>query len=144
MPDALAPYASARKFSLLLVEPQFVIRRTVVSVTSAIDGLHIREATGTEAARPLLASESFDGFLIDQGEDAAGVTLIERVRSGETPSPAQASVAIMLTQCGSETVEALRKLSVQRVLIKPFKVKTLLETVIAFYQQKEGREPAPR
>jgi hypothetical protein len=41
-------------------------------------------------------------------------------------------VAVTSDHCDVETIEKLRELEVRRLLLKPFKVKTILETIMAF------------
>jgi len=126
MPEA------AKRYSLLLIEPHFVMRRTVVSVASSIDGVDVRESPGMESAEQLLAFKAFDGFVIALGDKAEELEIISRIRAGATPSAVNASVAVTSDRCDVATIEKLRELEVRRVLLKPFKVKTILETIAAF------------
>lgn len=127
-----------RKYSLLLVEPYFVLRRTVASVAGGLDGVKVHEAPSLESASELLSGRRFDGFVVALEDQEAVLALINSIRSGETPSASSASVAVTAEHCDIDTIKALRELGVRRILVKPFKVKTILETVAAFSEQGES------
>lgn len=130
-----APTATAaRPFSLLLIEPYFVLRRTVACVAGGIDGMVVTDVPTLESAMQLVNFQRFDGFVMAMDGDARqGVlTLIERIRQGLTPSASLVGVAVTAERCDIETIQYLKSLNVQRILLKPFKVKTVLETVMGF------------
>lgn len=127
----------ARKFSLLLVEPYFVLRRTVASVAGGLEGVKVHEAPTLQSASELLSGRAFDGFVVALEDQEAVLALINSIRSGETPSPSSASVAVTAEHCDLDTIASLRELGVRRILVKPFKVKTILETVSAFSAQDD-------
>lgn len=124
-----------RRFSLLLVEPYSVVRSTVTSVARSMNLVDIHETPSLDAATQLLRDRAFDGFVIALGDNQAGLDLIARIRNGSTSSPATAAVAITTERVDPSSIEAFRKLEIKRVLLKPFKVKTILETISAFAAQ---------
>lgn len=133
--------ATPRRFSLLLVEPYSVVRSTVTSVARSLDLVDIHETPSVETASQLLRVMPFDGFVIALGDDYAGLDLINRIREGRTPSASDAAVAITTDRVDSDSIEAFKKLEVRRVLLKPFKVKTILETISAFAQPLDALTP---
>lgn len=124
----------SKRFSLLLVEPHTLVRSTVTSVARSLDLVDIHETPSVDAAENLLRARAFDGFVIALDDDQAGLGLINRIRNGSTSSPAMAAVAITTERVDQASIETLRQLEVKRVLLKPFKVKTILETITAFVQ----------
>jgi DNA-binding NarL/FixJ family response regulator len=128
-----------RRFSLLLVEPYTLVRSTVASVARGLDMVDIQETPSVDAAESLLRARAFDGFVIALGEDRSGIELVTRIRNGSTSSPSKAAVAITTDQVDQDSIEKLRQLEVKRVLLKPFKVKTVLETISAFAQPATPR-----
>ncbi|RZL01958.1 MAG: response regulator [Rubrivivax sp.] len=130
---------SAKRFSLLLVEPYTLVRSTVASVARSLDRVDIQESPSVDAAEALLRVHAFDGFVIALGEDQSGLALVARIRNGNTSSPATAAVAITAEQVDQSSIEQLKQLEVKRVLLKPFKVKTVLETIAAFAQPPSTR-----
>jgi len=125
---------NAKRYSLLLVEPYTLVRSTVTSVARSLDLVDIQESPSVEAAENLLRARAFDGFVIALDDDDAGLELLSRIRDGRTSSPPDAAVAITADRVDQAGIEALRQLEVKRVLLKPFKVKTILETIAAFVQ----------
>ena len=132
MTDVRTSGLPERRYTLLLIEPHFVTRRTVVSVARSFEGMDVQEAPGIDSAAQWLTFKSFDGFVIALGDQQEALSLISRIRSGETPSNAHASVAVTSDHCDVDTIEKLKSLEVRRLLLKPFKVKTILETIEAF------------
>lgn len=128
---------NGKRFSLLLVEPYTLVRSTVTSVARSLDLVDIQESPSVDAAEGLMRVRAFDGFVIALDESQAALDFINRIRSGSTSSPATAAVAITTEQVDQERIATLRQLEVKRVLLKPFKVKTILETITAFAQTPE-------
>ncbi|MBC7700905.1 response regulator [Aquabacterium sp.] len=133
---------STKRFSLLLVEPCSIVRSTITSVARSLDIVDIQEAPSIEAAAPLLHAHAFDGLVIALGDDCAGLALIKRIRDGSTASPTTAAVAITTQSVDQDSIAALKRLEVKRVLLKPFKVKTILQTITAFAQTARHNEPS--
>lgn len=133
---------SGPRFAVLLVEPYSVVRATVKSVARSLNIVDVYESPSVETAVQMLHGRSFDGFVIALGDDASGLDLINRIRSGDTSSPATAAVAITTDRVDEKSIQAFKQLDVRRVLLKPFKVKTILETISAFAQpQDKATEP---
>ncbi|MBA4110624.1 MAG: response regulator [Leptothrix sp. (in: Bacteria)] len=138
----MAPDHSTKRFSILLVEPYSVVRSTVASVARSLDIVDIQDAPSIDAATPLLRARAFDGFVIALGDDRAGLALVSLIRNGGTSSPSTAAVAITTESVDQESIATLKKLDVRRVLLKPFKVKTILETINAFAQPDRNADPS--
>jgi DNA-binding NarL/FixJ family response regulator len=121
--------ASGQVPRLLLVEPDSLVRRTVASVARSLSIADIREAGTYDTADLLLHSDAFDGLIIALTDDGRGIDLVEQLRAGEMESARDCPVVVMTGRCDESRVTALRALSVRRVILKPFKVKTVLESV---------------
>lgn len=118
-----------RRKTLLLMEPQFMMRRTVTAVARQMDLADIVEVASVDAAQRLLGGKHFDGLLIDLGEDQSGLDLVRRVRDGGTSCLPKLPVALMADRVDAATVGTIKSLEVQRLILKPFKVKTVLEAI---------------
>ena len=129
------------RFSLLLVEPYFVLRSTVTSVARGLDIGDIHAAPSHEAAAQMLMAYRFDAFVISVGEDGGGLKLINTLRGGTTRSRADAAVVVTADFCDERTVVAFKQLQVRRVLLKPFKVKDVVETITALAQRERQAVP---
>ena len=122
---------------LLLVEPQFVLRRTVSTLARDMGLADVQEATSTAVAERLLYERRFDAMLIAIDDDGQAVELVRRLRAGESAQPADLPVAATAMACDVELVLRLKQLDVCRLLLKPFKVRGMLEAIAAL------RAPAP-
>lgn len=118
-----------RRPLLLLIEPDFMVRRTIAVVARDLDIADIHETSGSDAAASLLASAAYDGVLVCI--DDHGYALIERLRAGSTLCGARTPVAVTMNTCGVQDVHRLRDLDVDQVLLRPFKVKALLQALQA-------------
>ena len=128
-------------FSLLLVEPQFVLRSTVTSVARSMDVGEIHAAPSREAASQMLLGRRFDAFVIAVDSDGEGLKLINAIRAGTGRSPSDAAVVVMADFCDERAIAAFKQLKVRRVLLKPFKVKDVLETIQALAQSERQTVP---
>ena len=115
--------------TLLLLEPCFVLRRTVASVVQSLQLARISEAPSLSLAHGMAANQRFDAFVLALGEQREELTLLRQLRAGHTLSAPSAPVAVMIETCDAELVLALRELGVMRVMLKPFKVKTIADTI---------------
>lgn len=115
--------------SLLLLEPDFMVRHTVALTARSTGLADVQEAPSLKTAQDILRRTSFDGLLLALGNEDQELELIEQLRSGQTQSPAGAVVAVMVTQCDTARAEKLRLVGVNQIILRPFKVKTLLGTI---------------
>ncbi|MFY9476846.1 MAG: response regulator [Aquabacterium sp.] len=122
------------RFNLLLVEPHFVLRSTVTSVARSLNLGEIHAAPSREAASQMLMARRFDAFVIAVGPDGEGLKLINAIRAGTGRSPSDAAVVVMAEFCDERAILAFKELKVRRILLKPFKVKDVLETIQALAQ----------
>ena len=116
---------------LLLVEPQFVLRRTVSTMAREMGLADVQEATSSAQAEKLLHDRRFDGLLIAIDEDGEALELVRRVRAGEAAHPSDVPIAATAMACDVELALRLKQLDVCRLLLKPFKVRGMLEVISA-------------
>lgn len=129
-----------RSLNLLLVEPQSLIRTTVVSVARQLHLPQIEAMSNIEVAAQRLARVRFDGLLLSLEDEARALALLRQLRAGELASAADLPVAVMASGCSTELALAMKQLDVGRLLLKPFKVKAVLETVDAMARQALQQE----
>ena len=116
---------------LLLVEPQFVLRRTVSVMARDMGLADVQEATSVAVALKLLLDRRFDGLLIAIDDGGEALELLRRLRAGDTSQPASLPVAATAMACDVELALRLKQLDVCRLLLKPFKVRGMLEVISA-------------
>lgn len=116
---------------LLLVEPQFVLRRTVSTMAREMGLADVQEATSPAIAERLLFERRYDALLIAIDDEGEALELLRRLRAGEASHPADVLVAATASACDVELALKLKQLDVCRLLLKPFKVKGMLEVISA-------------
>ncbi|MEI7446317.1 MAG: histidine kinase [Burkholderiales bacterium] len=114
---------------VLLVEPHAVLRGTVAAVVRELDVVEVYAVASVAAARRTLAELRPDVLVLSLDEGEAAFTLLEALRRGGDSRGAETAVAVTATACDAPTASRLRALDVRRLLLKPFKVRTVLETV---------------
>ena len=119
----------ARPPAVLLVEPQFVMRRTMVAVARELGIVEFHEATSVARALPLLASRSFRGLVLDMEEGEVCMALLARLRAGDFASRADMPVVALTYAAAPALAGQLDGMQPLRLLNKPFKVGELLESV---------------
>ena len=122
---------------MLLLEPTTLLRRTVALTARSLGLANVHEAASHVLAQSLLDRKAFDGALIaidDQHgvHDEEALALLDKVRSGGTASAASMPIAVMTDRCDAALLAALRARGVNRILLKPFKARHLLDTFAAF------------
>jgi CheY-like chemotaxis protein len=110
--------AATTRGRLLLVEPQFVLRRTVSTMAREMGLADVQEATSPAIAERLLSERRFDALLIALDDDGEALELVRRVRAGETSHPPDMPVAATASACDVELALKLKQLDVCRLLLK--------------------------
>jgi DNA-binding NarL/FixJ family response regulator len=126
MTDRLVPGAR-----LLLVEPHFVLRRTTATLARDMGLADVQEATSTATAERLLHERRFDAMLIALDDEGAALELVRRLRAGESVQPVDLPVAATAVSCDVELALRLKQLDIRRLLLKPFKVRGMLDVIAA-------------
>ena len=114
---------------VLLFEPHFVMRRTIVSVARDLDVAEIQDASTIDRARALLAGGVYEGVVLDMDDAARTIDLLGEIRLGRFGSRADAPVFVMAAELRRSEEEQLEALAVTQVLRKPFKIGDLLKIV---------------
>ena len=122
--------SSKRLRKLLLLEPDYMLRHTVALTARSAGLAVVKEAPSIDTAHALLQSDRFDGALVafNDGDDQA-MWLIEYMRSGRSLSSADMPIGVMVGKCNAETATRLQSIGINQIILRPFKVKTLLNTI---------------
>ncbi|MCU0950650.1 MAG: hypothetical protein MUC68_06215 [Burkholderiaceae bacterium] len=116
---------------LLLVEPDFMMRRTVALTARSTEVADVAEAATFARGDELLAQQAYDGLLVSLDAQGDGLKLVQAVRAGATESAADVPMAVLVDKIDAATVLALKTHGIARVMLKPCKVRTLLECIEA-------------
>lgn len=131
------PESTAKHMTMLLVEEQSLLRKTV-SLTARSLGLGtVHEAATIQAAERMLREQKFHGAVISidcgaHGDCLYNLALLDKVRNGLSASPATIPIAVMVDQATADLMRELRERQVNRVILKPFRAKILLEAFESF------------
>ena len=125
---------------ILLVEPQFVLRRTMVMVARDLGMVDFQEASSVGRARALLATGAYEGMVLDLQEGPQALELLGELRQGRFATPRDARVVVLAGGGSPVNAERLQGLDVDRVLGKPVRISELLDAVVGV--QEEGAPAA--
>jgi len=130
----------AASFHVLLVEPANLLRRTVSLTLRDLGSAEVTEAATYPTAQQMCDQRRFDGVVValewPQPSDAhRGLTLIQQIRSGECACPASIPIAVLVESCNAELIGLLRSCGVSRILIKPFRVRDVIDTIDSMKEQ---------
>lgn len=131
-------------FDVLLVEPGHLLRRTVSLTLRGLGTAEVTEAATYQTAQALCAGRRFDAAVIavewPLPQDAyRGLTLIQQIRSGESACAPGMPVAAMVESCTTELLQVLGACGITRILIKPFRVRDVVDTI----EKIRGAEAGP-
>ena len=115
---------------ILLIEPQFVLRRTIAMVARDLGVVDFQEASNVDRARTLLATEAYAGLVLDLAEGPQAMELLSELRQGQFATPANARVIVLSTDGKPVDAARLQALAVARVLGKPVRISDLLSALV--------------
>ncbi|MFN7152162.1 MAG: response regulator [Acidovorax sp.] len=115
---------------LLLIEPQFVLRRTMVMVARDLGIVDFHESSSVGRARALLAGDSFDGLVLDLQEGLVAMELLKDLRQGKFATAQDARVYVLAAATEALDERGLESLGVVRVLRKPVRISDLLDAIV--------------
>lgn len=130
-PAPVPPAPMQPPIELLLVEPQFLLRRTVAAVARDLRLANPRELTTIEQAGTLVSLHAFDALFLSLDEEAAALALMSRVRDGQTRCAPGVPIAVTAAACDTPLALRLKQLEVRRLVLRPFKVKGVLDAIAA-------------
>lgn len=133
--------AGSRPRRLLLIEQAVVMRQTIAMTASALHIGDVHQSSTVHHAMQLLDTTDFDGIVMSIDHEGAKESwdteqeLLRRIRDGETATRSNVPIVVLTATCDAELVSSLRDRHVGRILLKPIRVRTLLETLTEIYQK---------
>lgn len=121
-------------FDILLVEPANLLRRTVSLTVRSLGIAGVTETATFATATQFCDLHRYDAAVIAiewplQNGGCKGLALIERIRAGQSASAASIPIAVMVDSCNAELLELMRASEISRILIKPFRVRDVVDTI---------------
>jgi CheY-like chemotaxis protein len=120
---------------VLLVEPETLLRRTVSLTVRTLGTARISESSDYMLATRMLAAQRYDGAVIALAEGALEV--IDRIRCGETLCTHDIPIAVMVGHCDAALLDILQHRQVQRIILKPFRAREVIDTIGRFREFAE-------
>lgn len=114
---------------VLLLEPQFVLRRTIALVSRDLCAFDFHEASSAGRARTLLAGQAYAGLVLDLQEGAPVFELLHGLRQGQFATHPHAWAIVLTAGLDAGEGARLQALGVAQVLPKPVKISTLLQSL---------------
>lgn len=118
-----------RTMRLLIVEPRQLFARTVALVARDLQIADVVDANSYVTAAALLSRGGFDALLLGLHDEKDGLQLLQELRLGRIGPRSDLPVGVMTDAVDGAAVARLSSLSVQRVLLRPFKVKSAVDTI---------------
>ena len=123
-------------FQVLLVEPVNLLRRTVALTVRGLDTAEVTEAATYANAYAACERRSFDAAVIAvesplSDEHHTGLNLVQQIRAGQCVCAASIPIAVLVESCNTELLQLLRTCGISRILIKPFRVRDVIDTIDA-------------
>jgi CheY-like chemotaxis protein len=124
----------ASRLKILLVEPTHLLRRTVTLTVHSLGTADVTEAAAYATAQQLCQGQRFDGAVValdwpPESGACRGLSLIQQIRAGQSASGASIPIAALVESCNAELLQVLRECAISRILIKPFRVRDVIETI---------------
>ncbi|MDP4075102.1 response regulator [Acidovorax sp. A1169] len=115
---------------VLLVEPQFVLRRTIAMVGRDLGIVDFHEASSVGRARTLLMTDTFAGLVLDLQEGQQALDLISDIRRSQLAPPNDLRIVVLAADLLPGEASRLQELQVQCVLTKPLRISDLLKAIV--------------
>lgn len=113
----------------LLVEPQFVLRRTIAMVARDQGVVDFHEVSSVGRARALLAGEAYEGVVLDLAEGPQAMELLADLRQGQFATPPNVRVIALAAEGNPVDDAALQAWGIAQVLGKPVRISDLLGVI---------------
>lgn len=116
---------------ILLVEPDGLVRGTVVSVCRDLQLADVVQAGSCDLAPKCLQDDSLQAGILSLSDGGSGLDLLTQLREGSFACPAGMPVAMTAAGIDATMAARLKELRIRRLLLKPFKIRDLVATVEA-------------
>jgi DNA-binding response OmpR family regulator len=112
----------------------------MVMVARDLGMVDFQEASSVGRARALLATDAYEGVVLDLQEGPQALELLSELRQGRFATPRDTRVVVLAGGGSQVDTERLQGLGVARVLGKPVRISELLDAVAGV--QEEGAPAA--
>ena len=117
--------------TMLVLEPDAVVRSTVASVVRELGLAQVQQASSVPLGTQVLTEAAVDALVLSLADTDAALELLTRLRAGEFPSRADIPVVVLASACDGPLALRLKQLEVRRLLLTPFKIRDVVQTLEA-------------
>ena len=114
---------------ILLVEKSAMIGSIILSTARQLQLRPVRLVTSCASAQIFLENQAFCGLITSLDETEAALGVIHQLRQGQLRCAANMPVAVTTAHCDVPLAKRIKDLGVQRILLKPFKIRDLVTTI---------------
>lgn len=114
---------------ILLVEASSMIGSIILSTANQLQLQPLRLVSNCHSAQVLLDRQAFGGLIISLDDAGAALNIIHELRQGRLRCASSTPVAVTTAQCDADMASRIKALNVQRILLKPFKIRDLITTI---------------
>ncbi len=127
----MSPMHNAPTRIMLVVEPDGVTRSTIAAVVRELDLAQVHQASSISMGTQMLMDLVVDALVLSLADNDAALDLLIRLRAGEFPSKAGIPVVVMAKACDGALALRLKELVVSRLLLSPFRIRDVVQTLEA-------------
>jgi DNA-binding NtrC family response regulator len=130
--------------NVLLVDLDSTVRVTLASVCRDLNVARVFQATSIGLGEQWLKTGSPKGLVLSMSEEAAALALLTKLRAGDFPCGPDIAVVVMAHACTPDLAKRLKQFGVRRLLLQPFKLRDVIETLEQLWPEggSEAAKPA--
>jgi len=117
--------------TMLVLDPDAVVRSTVASVVRELGLAQVQQASSVPLGTQVLTETAVDALVLSLADTDAALELLTRLRAGAFPSRADIPVVVLASACDGPLALRLKQLEVRRLLLTPFKIRDVVQTLEA-------------
>jgi DNA-binding NtrC family response regulator len=122
-------FVSKTAKEILLVEESAMIGSIILSTARQLKLRPVKLVTNHQSARLFLENQLFCGLITSLDDDGHALGIIHHLRQGKLRCSVEMPVSVTSGQCDAELASQIKSLNVQRILLKPFKIRDLITTI---------------
>jgi hypothetical protein len=124
--------------TLLLIEPDGLVRGTVASVCRDLQIAQVRQEISIASAEQWLTTGAPQALLISLAEGDVALDFLTRLRAGAFSCNAGLPVVAMTRAVNAVLVTQIKTLDVRRLLLQPFKLHDVIHTLEQLWPAHEA------
>jgi DNA-binding NtrC family response regulator len=122
-------FVSKTADEILLVEKSAMIGSIILSTARQLKLRPVKLISNHQSAHLFLENQLFCGLITSLDDDGHALGMIHQLRQGQLRCSVDMPVSVTTEQCDVQLASKLKSLNVQRILLKPFKIRDLISTI---------------